>query len=164
MADAFYNNFIVNFGIPTRIHSDQGENFESNIIKQLCAFHNIKKSHTSIYHPQGNGITGRINRTLLGVMGTLENSQKDNWKNYLNSLVYAYNCTPHETTKISPFELMFGRKSKLPIDAVFQSLEETNYKTTKEYAEDMKERITRTQAIVHKYTEKASEKQTEDVF
>jgi len=31
-----------------------------------------------------------------------------------------YNCTPHETTKISPFELMFEPKSKLPIDAVFQ--------------------------------------------
>ena len=50
---------------------------------------------------------------------------------------------------------MFGRKSKLPIDAVFQSLEEPNNKTTKEY---MKERITRTQAIVHKYTEKARNK------
>ena len=54
---------------------------------------------------------------------------------------------------------MFGRKSKLSIDAVFQSLEEPNNKTTKEYAEDMKERITRTQAIVHKYTEKARNKQ-----
>ena len=51
-ADAFYNNSIINFGIPTRIHSDQGANFESNIIKQLCEIHNIKKSHTLIYHPQ----------------------------------------------------------------------------------------------------------------
>ena len=71
-ADAFYNNFIINFGIPTRIYSDQGANFESNIIKQLCEIHNIKKSHTSIYHPQGNGITERMNRTLLGMMGTLK--------------------------------------------------------------------------------------------
>ena len=73
-ADTFYN--IVNFGIPARIHSDQGANFESNIIKQLCEIHNIKKFHTSIYHPQRNGITERMNRTLLGMMGTLENSPK----------------------------------------------------------------------------------------
>ena len=54
---------------------------------------------------------------------------------------------------------MFGRKSKRLIDAVFEGLEEPNNKPTKEHVEDMKERIARTQAIVHKYTEKARNKQ-----
>ena len=72
--------------------------------------------------------------------------------------IHVYNCTPHESTKISPFELMFERKSMLPNDAVFMSLEEPNNKTTKEYVEDMNERITRTKAIVHTYTEKARNK------
>ena len=119
-AEIFYYNFIVHYGIPTRLHSDQGANFESEIIKELCTIGNIKKSHTSVYHPQGNSGPERFNRTLLDMLGTLENSEKQNWKKYVNSLVYSYNCIPHESTKLSPFELMFGRKPKLFIDAVFE--------------------------------------------
>ena len=92
-ADAFYNNFILHYGIPTRIHSDQGANFESNILKELCHLTNMEKSRTPIYHPQGNAEPERFNRTLLGMLGTLENEQKTDWKKYINSLVYAYNCT-----------------------------------------------------------------------
>ena len=54
---------------------------------------------------------------------------------------------------------MFGRKSKLLIDGVYESLEEPNNKPTKEYVEDMKEGRARTQAIVHTYTVKARNKQ-----
>ena len=93
-ADVFYNNFILHYGIPTRIHSDQGADFESNILKELCHLTNMEKSRTSIYHPQGNAGPERFNRTLLGMLGTLDNEQKTDWKKYINSLVYAYNCTP----------------------------------------------------------------------
>jgi len=79
-AEALYNNFIVNFGIPTRLHSDQGANFESNIIAELCRIMNIKKSHTTPYHPQGNAGPERFNRTLLSMLGTLEDEQKSDWK------------------------------------------------------------------------------------
>jgi transposase InsO family protein len=119
-AEAFFSNFIVKYGIPTRLHSDQGANFESDLIKELCQLMKIKKSHTTVYHPQGNSGPKRFNRTLLSMLGTLENWQKPDWKKYIDPLVFAYNCTPHESTKVSPFELMFLRKPKLPIDAMFE--------------------------------------------
>ncbi|XP_053372981.1 uncharacterized protein LOC123532109 [Mercenaria mercenaria] len=160
-AEAFYNNFIINYGIPTRLHSDQGANFESELIKELCDLTNMKKSHTSVYHPQGNSGPERFNRTLLEMLGTLENSQKSNWKKYINSLVYAYNCTPHETTRVSPYELMFGRKPRLPIDSMFEKAKEDTSinKTAQEYIEDLKERMNKTRQIVEKHMDKAKEKQ-----
>ena len=160
-AEALYNNFILNYGIPTKLHSDQGSNFESEIIKELCQMTGITKTRTSIYHPMGNGLTERYNRTLLNMLGTLESSQKKDWKKYVPSLVYAYNCTTHETTKVSPFELMFGRRPKLPIDATFETGSEcrTSTKDTKEYLDDLKQRIRATQEIVMKHTEKAQMKQ-----
>jgi len=50
VADAFNNNFILHYGIPEQIHSDQGANFESTIIKELCTIMGISKSRTTSYH------------------------------------------------------------------------------------------------------------------
>ena len=83
---------------------------------------NIEKTRTSIYHAMGNGLTERFNRTLLNMLGTLDTIQKKDWKKYVPLLVYAYNCTKHETTKYSPFELMFSRKPRLPIDSTFENI------------------------------------------
>lgn len=79
-ADALYNHFIVRYGVPTRFHSDQGANFQSELIQELCNFTGNVKSRTSIYHPQGNAGPERFNRTLLDMLGTLEKDQKQDWK------------------------------------------------------------------------------------
>ena len=88
-------------------------------MKELCKLMNIEKTRTSIYHTMCNGKTERYNKTLLDMLGTLEQDKKRNWKKYLPSLVYAYNATKHESIEYSPFELMFGRKPKLSIASVF---------------------------------------------
>ena len=155
-AEVFFEHFITNYGIPTRIHSDQGACFESEIIKELCKITGMKKSHTTPYHPMGNPIPERFNRTLLNMLGTLELDKKTDWKKYLPSLTYAYNCTRHETTKISPHELMFGRKPRLPIDSLFDTpVEDVSSQTTKEYIEGLKKRMKATQDIVNKVMEQA---------
>ena len=115
-AEVFYNEFVVRYGIPTRLHSDQGANFTSDLIKELCKLMGMSKSQTTPYHPQGNAGPERFNRTLLSMLSTLESSQKSDWKKYVNSLVFAYNSIPHESTHFASYELMFGRRPRLPID------------------------------------------------
>ena len=60
-AEAFYEKCITNYGIPTRIHSDQGATFESEIIKELCKITGMTKSHITPYHPMENPIPERFN-------------------------------------------------------------------------------------------------------
>ena len=71
----------------------------------------------------GNGLAERFNSTLLSMLGTLEPTQKQNWKSHIGSLVHAYNCTKHDTTGFSPYYLMFGRHPGISVDLVLGKVE-----------------------------------------
>ena len=104
------------FGIPERIHSDQGRNFESKIVREICKRFDVRKSRTSPYHPEGNGQVERMNRTIYGLLRALEEEKRNKWHLYLQSLVFIYNCTPHSVTQFSPYFLFFGRDPCISID------------------------------------------------
>ena len=121
-AKILVDEFFVHYGIPERLHSDQGANFQSKIVAHLCKLLGIKKSHTTPYHPQGDGMTERFNKTLISMLKTLDPIQKPCWKEHVTALIHAYSCTKHKSTQYSPFYLMFGRQPRLPID-VFLGLD-----------------------------------------
>ena len=118
-AEALYNNYTIHYGIPLKLHSDQGASFDGKIIHELCKLTGMKKSRTSIYHPSVNGMCERFNRTLMNILGTLKPEQKVDWRKYLGPMVHMYNATRHTSTGMSPFFLMFGRQARLPVDFLF---------------------------------------------
>ena len=147
-AQVLYNNFIVHYGFPARLHSDQGRNFESKVIKELCVLGGIEKSRTTPYHPMGNDQCERFNRTLLEMLGTLETDQKVDWKTYVAPLVHMYNSTQHDTTGFSPYFLLFGREPRLPIDLLLPSPDTTGAKTFTGYIEGLRERLKHAHQVV----------------
>lgn len=158
-AEALFNNFIVHYGIPGRIHSDQGPSFESHLIQELCRLTGTKKSRTTPYHPMGNGLTERFNRTLISMLGTLHPSQKTNWKAHVAPLVHAYNCTRHDATGQSPYFLMFGRQPRLPIDLAFGLVKDKDREPQLVYIQELKERLLQAYQLATETAKKAKEKQ-----
>jgi transposase InsO family protein len=124
-AKVLVREWFLRYGVVERIHSDQGRNFESRLIQELCKLYNVKRSHTTPYSPQGNGGCERFNRTLHTLLCTLEPQQKRKWPEYLPMVVAYYNSTPHAATGYSPFYLMFGRNSRLPTDYLLGTGQET---------------------------------------
>jgi hypothetical protein len=158
-AEVLFNNFFVHYSFPKRIHADQGANFESTLIKELCQVAGIDKSRTTSYHPQGNGMTERFNRTLISMLGSLQPSQKTNWKTHVAPLVHAYNSTKHESTGYSPFSLMFAKQPRLPIDVAFGIGDQTGTQTTTVYAKCLRERLAESYQLATSAADKARNRQ-----
>lgn len=61
-------------------------------------------------------LTERFNQTLITHLLRVVNTSTDNWDEMLESILFAYRINPQKSTKISPFELMYGVKARLPVD------------------------------------------------
>ena len=53
VAQTLISKVFSHFGPPTILHSDQGANFESNLMHEICDFMGIPKTRTTAYHPHG---------------------------------------------------------------------------------------------------------------
>ena len=160
-ARVLYEGFIVRYGIPSRLHSDQGANFLSNIMRELSTTLGVERSRTTPYHPMGNGACERVNQTLLGMLGCLEEEKKKSWSKHLATLVHCYNCTPHSSTGHSPYELMFGRTPNLPVDIRFGAAAQKNTENRSEYVKNLRESLHESWELASRLQMKASEAQKE---
>ncbi|KAK7094687.1 hypothetical protein V1264_019601 [Littorina saxatilis] len=140
VAKALWNNFFMIYGFPKRILSDQGRDFESQLLKEVCDLAGIKKCRTTPYHPSGNPVE-RWNRTLIHMLRSLEDEQKVDWRKSLPAAVHAYNCCIHQSTSFSPYFLFFGRQPRLPIDLAFGIDLSKDKRTPRQYVRTLKEQL-----------------------
>ena len=107
-AKILYEGFILIFGAPKRILTDQGKAFTSEVVEQLCSQFRISQMKTTAYHSQGNGQVEQAHQALGMMIGKLEDEFKGHWPRHLSKLTHAYNSTQSAVTGYSPHFLMFG--------------------------------------------------------
>ena len=88
----------------------------------------MKHTQSLPYTPQGNDMCEQLNKTMLDMLGTMEEENKKKWRMRLSALQYAYNTTVHATTLYSPFNLIFGRHPRLVGDNVLDINKDVVYK------------------------------------
>ncbi|PIK36696.1 Retrovirus-related Pol polyprotein from transposon [Apostichopus japonicus] len=98
IAKTLIERFICRFGIPEEIHSDQGRQFESKVFQKTCELLRIRKTRTTPYHPQSDGMVERFNRTLETMLSMVVAPNQKDWDTWLPYASLAYNTTVHEST------------------------------------------------------------------
>ena len=119
VAKTLWDQFLVHYGWPTKILTDQGKSFENQLARELCSLAQVQKLRTTPYRPQTNGSCEHFNYTLMSMLGMLSIHAKKNWPEWVSTLTHAYNATMCHATGFSPFFLMYGRIPILPIDIEF---------------------------------------------
>ena len=121
VATKLVNEMFLRFSPPQQLHSDQGRQFESKLLAEICNCLGIQKTRTTPYHPQCDGLVERFNRTLLNMLATTTATHPSTWEDHIQKVLMAYNSSVQPTTGYTPFFLMFGREAHLPVDLMYGS-------------------------------------------
>ena len=105
---------ICRHGCPQRILTDNGSHFNNEMIANLMEKFKVKHNFSTVYHPKTNGLVERFNKTLKESLSKLK--EENEWDRMISPTLFAYRTKIQESTKITPFYLVYGRKTVLPMD------------------------------------------------
>ena len=105
----FLNEFVMQYGTPRKIVTERGTFFTSKQFKDACQRHGISHTLNSPQHLQANGMVERLNATLLlAIQASLNDTEGRDWDLRLHDVQRDLNAQPNQTTKKSPFKLLYG--------------------------------------------------------
>lgn len=123
IAREFTNNWISRYGTPTRITTDLGRQFESELFRNLTRLLGTSHLKTTPYHPQSNGMIERWHRTLKAAIKSYGTNE---WHDALPLILLGLRSTFKEDLKGTPAEMLFGTTLRLPGEFFHQSKEVVN--------------------------------------
>ena len=121
IAKILFDEILCRHGSPKKMLSDRGTNFLSELIAEICKLFETKQIRTSPYHPQCDGLTERMNGTLVKSLAMFTNEPQTDWDTFIPAVLFAYRTSVTSSTKFTPFELLYGREARLPIDVTLNN-------------------------------------------
>jgi len=160
VANVVVNQWIVLFGVPKAIHSDQGREFESSLFRGVIELLGSKKIRTAPYRPQSDGQVERMNRTILQLLSAFVSDRANDWDVHLPYVMMAYRSSVHSSTGCTPHIMVFGRETNLPIDLIFPSMNEEELPSCgTEYVEYLRSMIRTTHEFAREHLRQAGIRQ-----
>jgi transposase InsO family protein len=105
-------------GVPKSIVSDRGPQFTARFWERLHQNLGTHLIRSSAYHPQTSGQTERVNQILEDMLRACFISCKGSWEKWLPLAEFSYNNSYQESIKMTPFEALYGRKCRTPLNWV----------------------------------------------
>lgn len=116
VAQSIYSNWISRFGVPAKITTDQGRQFESQLFNELARLLGIKKLRTTVYHPQANGKIERWHRSLKNALKCHLLSTTTSWVQALPRALLGLRNAVNNDIGHSPSQIVYGQSLRLPAD------------------------------------------------
>ena len=158
VAEALLTSWIPYFGLPLELHSDKSRSFENTLIRELCKLLSITKTRTTTMNPQSNGGCERVQRSLIDMLNCVARDNPFSWCKLIWMCTLAYNNMPHESTRIAPSMMVFGRHLRVPLDLVAPVTNRDEWAERVTYNEEY---VLKLQNVLHDLHSKASQNLTQ---
>uniref|UniRef100_A0A914UH49 RNA-directed DNA polymerase n=1 Tax=Plectus sambesii TaxID=2011161 RepID=A0A914UH49_9BILA len=158
IAKLLVEQIVCRHGCPSKLLSDRGPAFMSDLLGAVLKHLGVQKLNTSGYHPQGNGEVERMNRTLIKMLKRSANSP-DEWDRRLPFTVFAYNSTPAKSHGFPPLFLCYGRMVCRPSTLDFGPAATSQAISIDDYRHELVRNLTVTNDLVTERIRKAQERQ-----
>ena len=116
VAKLYFSEIVKLYGLPKSIVSDRDVRFMSYFWKTLWHMVGTKLKFSTAYHPQTDGQTEVVNRSLGNLLRCLVGDSNRNWDSILPTAQFAYNSSVNRSIGMSPFEVVHGFKPRKPVD------------------------------------------------
>jgi transposase InsO family protein len=116
VADLFFTKIVHLHGVPNTIVSDRDAKFPSHFWRTLWFKLETKLLFSTTCHPQTDGQTEAVNRTLSTMLRAILKANLKLWEECLPHIEFSYNRYVHFTTKVSPFQVVYGFNLHAHID------------------------------------------------
>lgn len=118
-AKHFFDRVIASHAFCEAIRHDKGKAFTNTILKHLTHGLGIKRFVGATMHPQTQGVTEKMVRTVSQCLRRIVNTNKGKWFHYIPALQLALNSTPSRVTQLTPYLLQYGRSPRDPLSLAF---------------------------------------------
>ena len=154
-------DWIGQFGVMKILHSDQGRQFESVIIQEICQRFNIHKTCTTSLNPASDGQVERFNRTLIDMLSKYVGQNQRSWNDHLPMVLLSYHSSVHDSTALSPAMMTYAREVDLPVDLIFSSSESVSGQAADvtAYVANLSNQVEKVHHLAHNKLAQAAEKQ-----
>ena len=107
--------FLMLFGLPKEVQSDQGSNFMSGIFQQVMHKLGVRQIKSSLYHLESQGALERFHASLKTMIRTYVEQHEKDWDVGLPMLMFAARESVQESLGFSPNDLVFGHHVRGPL-------------------------------------------------
>jgi hypothetical protein len=110
------------FSILQTLTMDQGSSLMSHQVREFAESLKIKLPSSSPYYAQTNGQAESSNKTLIKLIKKKIEENPKRWQEVLSEALWAHRISKHSTTKVTPFELVYGQEAILPVEVNLDAL------------------------------------------
>jgi len=123
MAQLLYDKVYPLHRLPLQIISDKGVQYSAKLFQEWCKILGIESTMSTVYYPQTDGQTERVNQALEQYLRCYVDYNLSNWSDLLPSVEFTYNNQAHKGIKESLFYLEYGRHPRADLILVKELLQ-----------------------------------------